>query len=123
MQNFIFAPEAREEQRYAAEGHHADGVSREGNRHESPKCAHARDVLLLVASMNQRTGAEEEQRLEKCVRNQVEHPDGWSAHANTSHHKAQLGNGGVSENALDVILSDCNERGEYCSDRSDPCHY
>ena len=84
------------------------------------EAAHAANVLLLVAAVNHRARAEEEQRLEECVRDQVEHADGDAAQAEAGHHVAELRNGGVGEDALDVVLRDGDERGKDRGGRAHP---
>ena len=82
--------------------------------------AHAADVLLLVAAVNHRARAEEKQRLEEGVRDQVEHAHRHAAHAETRHHVAELRNRRVSEDALDVVLRHGDQRGKDRRDRADP---
>ena len=120
VENFVFAPEAGEKQRHAGERHHADGVGRERDRHEFLQAAHAPDVLFLVAAVNDRARAHEQERLEKRVRDEVEHSDRDAADAEADHHVAELRNGGVGEHAFDVGLRDGDERGEDGGDGANP---
>ena len=62
--------------------------------------------------MNDGACAEEEQRLEEGVGDEVEHAHGDAAEAEAGHHVAELRDGGVGEDALDVVLRDGDERGE-----------
>ena len=80
------------------------------------------DVLLLMAAVNHRAGAEEQQRLEERVRDEMEHAHRHAADAQAHHHVAELRNGGVSEDALDVVLRDGDGGGEDRGDRADPGH-
>ncbi len=75
VQNFILAPKAREEERHAAQRHHANRVSQEREPHWTSQTAHAPDVLFAIAAVDHRTCAHEQQGLEKRVRNQMKHPD------------------------------------------------
>ena len=72
------------------QGHHANGVGCECHRHQFSQATHGPDVLLFTTAMDGRAGAHEQQRLEKGVRNKMEHPDRHSAHAQPHHHEAQL---------------------------------
>ena len=109
-----------EKKREAAEREHAGGVGEEGDGHGFLQSAHAADVLLAGAAMDDGAGAEEEQRLEEGVGDEVEHADGDAADAEAHHHVAELRNGGVGEDALDVVLRDGDQRGEEGGDRADP---
>ena len=64
------------------------------------------------ATMNDAAGAEEHQRFEKRVRHHVKDADHKRAHAAGHEHEAQLGNGGVGQNFLDVVLRDANRCGK-----------
>ena len=120
VEDFVLRPEAGEDQRHAGQRHHADGVGREGHGHELLEAAHAPDVLLLVAAVDDGAGAEEEQRLEERVREQMEHPDRHATDAQAHHHVAELRHGGVGEDALDVRLRHGDERAEDGRERAYP---
>ena len=73
---------------------------------------------------NDRAGTHEEQRFEEGVGDEVEHADGDAAEAQAGHHVAELRNGGIGEDALDVVLCDGNEGSENrsgCADPGDDC--
>src|SRR5882762_7429112 len=78
------------------------------------------DVLLFMAAVNDRSRAHEQQGFEKGVRDQMKHPDGRAAGAQTDHHVAELRDGGVGEDAFDVVLRNRYARGEDSSDSADP---
>src|ERR1035437_5657442 len=120
MENFVLAPEAGEEQRKARERQHADGVSRERQRHEFFQSAHFADVLFLMAAVDDRAGTEEQQRLEKSVRDEMKHADRHAADAEAHHHVTKLRNSGVSEDAFDVVLRDGDARGKNRGDGTNP---
>ncbi len=81
MQDFLLRPGAGEEERHSAQRHHSDRISQKRHRHESAQAAHFPDVLLLVAAVNDRTGTEKEERLEKAMREQVHDPGRDPAYA------------------------------------------
>ena len=84
------------------------------------QAAHAADVLLFVAAVDDRARAQEEQRFEERVGDEVEHADGDAADAEADHHVAELRDGGVGEDALDVVLRDGDECAEEGGDGADP---
>ena len=120
FEDAVLRPEAGEEDRETAQRQHADGIGDERERHVDFEAAHAANVLLLVAAVNHRARAEEQERLEEGVRDEVEHADGDAAEAEAGHHVAELRDGGVGEDALDVVLRDGDERGEDRGGRADP---
>ena len=81
MQNFLFGPRAGEKERHTAERHHPDGVSGECNRHEPAQFAHFANVLFVMTSVDHRTGAQEQQRFEKAVRQQMHYSSSHAAYA------------------------------------------
>ena len=120
VEDFVLAPEAGEEQREAAEREHADRVGGEGKRHESAQTAHVADVLLAIAAVDDGACAEEEQCLEEGMRDEMEHAHGNAADAEAHHHVAELRDGGVGEDALDIELRDGDKRAEESGESSDP---
>ena len=73
-----------------------------------------------MTAVNDRAGAEEEQRLEKAVREQMHDAGRDAAHAERHHHQAQLRDGGVGEDAFDVGLRERDERRHQRGDDADP---
>src|ERR1700751_2075238 len=122
MQNLILAPESGEEW-HTAQGQRSHSVSCKGDRHELAQTAHPADILFTSTAMDHRPSPQKKQRLEKCMRNQVEHAHSNSAHAESHHHVAELRNRGVGENPLDVVLCDRNAGSEQRSNRTHPGHY
>jgi hypothetical protein len=120
VEDGVLRPEAGEDQREAAEGEHADGVGGEGKGHVAAEAAHAADILLAPAAVDNGACAEEEEGLEECVGDEVEHADRRAADAEAEHHVAELRDGGVSEDALDVPLRDGDGGAEESGDGSDP---
>jgi hypothetical protein len=84
--------------------------------------AHLPDVLLVMAGVDHRTGAEEEEGLEEGVGVEVEHAGIAAAGSDAlrHHHVAELGEGRVGEDALDVVLLESHQGGEQRGDRADP---
>ena len=119
MEDFILAPKAGKEGD-AAECQHAGAVGVEGDAHVFFQAAHVADVLLAGAAVDDRACAQEQQRFEKRVGDEMEHADGGAADSEADHHVAELRNGGVGEDALDVVLSDGDERAEEGGDGADP---
>ena len=64
--------------------------------------------------------AEEEEGLEEGVGDEVEDADGDSADAEAHHHVAELGDGGVGEDAFDIELGDGDGGAEDGGDGADP---
>src|SRR5437879_2653068 len=54
VQNLFLGPTAGKKDWHAAEGHHADGISGERDRHEFPQTAHFPNVLFVMHSVNDR---------------------------------------------------------------------
>ena len=108
VEDFVLAPEAGEE-REATQREHAAGVRHEGDRHELADAAHVTDILLARAAVNDGASTEEEQRLEEGVRDEVEHADCGATDAEADHHVTELRDGGVGEDAFDVVLRDGDE--------------
>ena len=119
VEDSFLAPETGEEQRHADEGHRADGERSEGELHLHRKSAELTDVLLVVRGVDDGTGTEEEQRFEKRVSEQVEDRGARRTHADREHHVAELGDGGESKDAFEIVLGDRNGRSEKGGDGSD----
>ena len=69
--------------------------------------------------MDNRTGAEEQKRLEESVREQVEHGCTVSTNTKSRKHIAELRTGRIGDHALDVVLHEgdrCREEGGGCAD-------
>ena len=76
-----------------------------------------------MAAVDDGACAEEKQCLEKCMREQMKHPDSHSSHAEADHHQAQLTDGGIGKDTLDIILAKCNERSNERSNCAGPCNH
>ena len=79
-------------------------------------------VEAVLDAVDHATGAEEEQRLEEGVGDQMEQRRSVGADTDGRHHVAQLGNGGIGQYALDVPLRQRNRRGEEGRKRTDEGH-
>ncbi len=109
--DFVLRHEARE-RRNAGDRERRDQESHEGDRHLVPQPAHLAHVLLAAHRMDDRARAEEEAGLEERMRHQVEDARGIGADADRREHVAELADGRVRENLLDVVLRDADGRGE-----------
>src|SRR5437764_15172485 len=101
---------------------------RERANHESEKRdaetagepAHFPDVLLVMEHDDDRAGAEKKKRFKKRVREEMEHRRFAGREAHGHDHVAELREGRVGEDALDVVLLRRDERGHYRGARPDP---
>ena len=75
-----------------------------GERNAVLQSAHVADVLLVMHRVDDRARAEEQQRLEEGVREQMEHADRIGADAHGDEHVAELRTGRIGDDALDVVL-------------------
>ena len=69
--------------------------------------------------VNHRAGAQEQQRLEERVGENVKYAGGESAHAEREKHVAKLRDRGIREHALDVVLHQADGSGEDRGERAD----
>ncbi len=83
------------------------------------KAAHVAHVLLAIDGMDDRAGAEEEQRLEEGVREEVEDRRAIGADAERHEHVAELRAGRIGDDALDVVLHETDGCREEGGDRAD----
>ena len=100
------------EERDAGQGEGADPHHGIGDGDFLPDAAHFADILLLRHRMDDGAGAEEEQRLEEGMGEEVEHRRLIQPHAGGEEHVAELRAGGIGDDALDVVLHATNGRGE-----------
>ena len=121
-ENFIFGPETAE-RNDAADRQPAREESQVGVGHVLLKPAHTPHVLLVMHAVNHAAGAEEHQRLEKCVGHHMEDANRKSAHAAGHEHETELRNGRVSQNFLDVVLRDADRGGKQCRGRAHHRHH
>src|SRR5690606_8006697 len=117
----LFRVETREERR-THQSQRTDQESQPGNGHVLAQTTHIADVLIVVHTDNYRTSAQEQQGFEESVCHQVEHSGRVSRSTQSHRHVTQLGQGGVSHNALDVVLDNtqqAQEQGTGCTDHDD----
>ena len=88
----------------ANDGNSTDHHRGIGQRHQLCEPAHAAHVLLMVHAVDNRTGTEEQQRLEEGVGEEVEHRRLISADTCREEHVAELRTGRIGDHALDVVL-------------------
>ena len=104
-------------QRQRADDHHPVGV-----RDQLAQAAHLAHVLLVGDGMDDRARAEEQQRLEEGVREQVEDRRAIGADAERHEHVAELRAGRIGDDALDVVLHEADGRREEGGDGADEGH-
>ena len=95
------------------------GHGPEGDGDALAQAAHVAHVLLAAERVDDGAGGEEEQRLEEGVGDQVEDAGGVGADAAGEEHVAELRDGGVGEDALDVVLHHADGGGEDRGGRAD----
>ena len=100
------------EERHAGDREAADPHADIGDRHLAPDAAHLAHVLLVAHRVDHRSGAQEQQRLEEGVRDEVEDRRLIGGGARGDEHVAELGAGGVGDHTLDVGLHAGDRGGE-----------
>ncbi len=131
-QNLILRPEPGRDEREARQGEAADQKGDEGQRHLLAQSAHVEHVLrvqmpvrgvdAVFHAVDDRAGAEEEQRLEEGVGDQVKGGRHVRPDADGGDHVAQLRDRRVGQDALDVVLGDGDGGGEQRRERADAGH-
>ena len=86
------------------------------------QAAHLAHVLLVMHRGDDRARAEEQQRLEEGVGEQVEDAEAVAADAEADEHVAELRAGRIGDDALDVVLHEADGRGEEGRRRADDRH-
>ncbi len=80
-------------------------------------------ILLVVHRVDDRPRAQEQQRLEEGMREQVEHRRSVGAHARGEEHVAQLRAGRIGDHPLDVPLRRADRGGKYAGRRAHDRHH
>ena len=117
-EDFVFGEESGEAGN-AGDGEHADEHGPERGGSALAKVAHELHILLTGHGVNNGAGTEEEQGLEEGVSEDVEDSGGECADAEREEHVAELGDGGVGEHALDVVLNEADGGGEDSGEGAD----
>ena len=111
------------ERRKACQSGRAQRKGPEGLGHLRAQTAHLPNVLLVMAGMDHGTGTQEEHRLETGMSDQMVHRGrgvpGLGTQSHGHDHQSQLGERGVGEDALDVILLDGNDGREQRGESAD----
>ena len=108
QQDLVLAPEAGQREQ-AHQRHPGYRRRREGNRHVARQAAHLPHVERTCRVVHG-AGAQEQQRLEEGVREQVEDRRHDAADAQPHHHVAELADRGVGHHPLDVRGHDPHRR-------------
>ncbi len=85
--------------------------------------AHLAHVLLVVAGEDHTAGSEEEARFEESVRHEVEDAGPVRSHSDADEHEAQLADGAVGEDLLDVVLKKADRGREGRGEHADHRHH
>ena len=117
----VFREETRE-RRQTGIGKRADQHRQIGYRHVFAQPAHLAHVLLVVHRDDHRARAEEQHRLEKRMRHQMENRRRIGRCAERHRHIAQLRQRRIGDHALDVVLRHRDQRHEEAGDRADHEH-
>ena len=118
-QDEVLAVETGVDERQRGERDAADEEGPEGERQALPQAAHLEDIVLLAEALDDDAGREEQQRLEEGVRHEVEDGGRPGAHPERQEHVADLADGRVGENALDIGLIERTEAGQQQRQRAD----
>ena len=103
----------------SGDGDDAGGHGEKGYRKFFAQATHLAHVLLVSHAVNDGACGEEEQRLEEGVRHEMEDGCRVSRDAAAQEHVAELRDGGVGEDALDVGLHQGHGGGKESSGRAD----
>ena len=96
----------------AGDGEDADGHGPEGDGDALAEAAHGAHVLLAREGVDDGAGGEEEEGLEEGVGEEVEDGGGVGGDSAGEEHVAELGDGRVGEDALDVVLDQTDTGGD-----------
>jgi hypothetical protein len=111
VDDLILAPESRQK-RKARQGSRPDQHGDERYRHDPPQPAETADIDNSAHGVHHATRAEEQQRLEEGMREQVEDGRAGGKHPHAQEHVAQLADGGIGQDALHVVLHQGDGRGK-----------
>ncbi len=117
QQNFILGKEARQ-WRNSRDGDGADEEGPVGFGQFFTQSAHASDILFPSQCVDHASGTQKEQRFEKRVGGEVEHRPGEGTHTQPDKHIAQLADGGIGQDFLDVVLENGDGGGKKCRGKS-----
>ena len=118
VQNFVLAEKTRES-RDSGDCERGDKHRPERNGNFCAQAAHVGHFLVAAHGVNHAAGREEEQALEESVRHQVKDAGGVGPDSQAEKHVAELRDGGVGEDFLDVGLHQADGRGVEGGDGSD----
>jgi hypothetical protein len=107
------------EKGHAADGEPADLEHPRGPRQLLAEAAHLGDVARAAHGVHDRTGAQEQSRLEEGVREKVEDAAGEIAGAHAHEHETELADRGIGQHLLEVVLGEADDGGEQRRQRAD----
>src|SRR5665213_996703 len=87
------------------------------------QAAHLAQILLAADGVDDGASGKEEKSLEEGMRDEVEDGSRVGRDTAAEEHEAELGNSGVSEHALDVVLDQRNRGGKQRRGRAHNRHY
>ena len=117
-EDFILGKESGE-RRDPGDGERGDQHSAIGDGDAMAEVSHVAHVLLAAHGVDHRPGAEEQQSLEERVSEDMEDGGGEGSNAEREEHVPELRDGGVREDALDVVLNQSDGGGEDGGERTD----
>src|SRR6516162_3119463 len=117
-EDFVFAEETGE-RGHTSNGQRGDQERAGGGRDGIPQAAHFAQILFAGECVNHAAGTEEEQSLEEGVRHEMKNACCKGADSKGEKHVAELADGGIGEDLLDVGLSKSHSGGEDSGEGSD----
>ena len=105
--------------RQASDRDHADQHRQRGDRHLAKQATHLGHLLFVMAAGDHAAGAEEHQRLEERMRDEMKQTRRPAADSQAEHHVAELADRRIGEHFLDVGRDNRNRRRDECGDAAD----
>ncbi len=110
-EDLALGPEARQgEDPGTGQGPDQESIGR--HPHVGRQAAHPLDVVLPVQGQDHRSRSQEQEGLEEGMGDEMKHRGSIGPEARRQEHEAQLGNGGVGEDLLDIGLDAADAGGK-----------